>query len=101
MSIAKVVRLRVDATDSHALDRALAHARDAFSAESGTLHWEVYDAGDAAERTLVEIFADAEAVRRHDESAAVATLLSELERLDVDVVAADQFSRTPLIDKEP
>ena len=100
MFIAKVVRLRVEVSNSHALDRVLAHARDAFHDELGTLHWDVYDSGDDAERTLVEIFADGEAVRAHDESAAVATLLSELEDLGVAIVAVDQFARTSLIDKE-
>lgn len=93
MSVAKVVRLRVEVGNMQALDGVLHRAREAFTAESGTVHWDVYESGAIGERTLVEIFADVEAVRRHDDSAAVATLLSHLEQLGVDVVAVDHFSQ--------
>ncbi|MCW3492719.1 putative quinol monooxygenase [Microbacterium sp. SSM24] len=99
--IAKVVRLRVEVDNAHALDRVLHRAREAFHAEAGTLHWDVYDSDGPGERTVVELFADPDAVRQHDDSPAVATLLADLEALGVDVVAVDQFSQTSAQAKEP
>ncbi|WP_137845382.1 hypothetical protein [Microbacterium sp. 2FI] len=93
MHIAKIVHLRVEAGNVRSLDGALSRARAAFQFEDGTVHWDVYDLGEAGERTLVEVFADREAVDRHDESAAVASLLSDLERLGVDVLSAVEYTQ--------
>ncbi|WP_426321724.1 putative quinol monooxygenase [Microbacterium sp. E-13] len=77
----------------HSLDRALSRARHAFHREEGTVHWDIYDLGEPGERTLVEIFADREAVARHDDSAAVASLLADLEGLRVDVLSAVEYTQ--------
>jgi quinol monooxygenase YgiN len=91
--VAKVVHLRVEVNSVRSLDRALSRARHAFQREDGTVHWDVYDLGEAGERALVEIFADREAATRHDESAAVASLLADLERLGVDVLSAVEYTQ--------
>lgn len=101
MPIVKVVRLRVQVGSAHTLDRVLHRAREAFHAEAGTTHWDVYDSDGAGERTLVEIFADGGAVQRHDDSAAVAVLLADLEDLGVEVLSVDQFSQTSAQSHEP
>jgi quinol monooxygenase YgiN len=93
VSIAKVVHLRVEAEHVQALDRTLRQARPAFQLEAGTVHWDIYDLGEKAERTLVEIFADRGALERHDESAAVASLLADLEQLGVEVVSAHEYTQ--------
>ena len=101
MSVAKVVRLRVDVDRVSELEVVLQRAREQFQNEPGTMLWEVYDSVHGAhrglaagERTLIEVFATDAAVRQHDESAAVAQLLADFANLNVEVVSVDQLSQT-------
>lgn len=101
VSVAKVVRLRVDVDRVPELEAALRRAREQFQNEPGTTVWEVYDSEHGAhrglgagERTLIEVFATDAAVREHDESAAVAQLRADFESLNVEVVSVDQLSQT-------
>ncbi|WP_100809651.1 MULTISPECIES: antibiotic biosynthesis monooxygenase [unclassified Microbacterium] len=92
MSVAKVVRLRVDPQASRALDAVLEDAQSAFAAEVGLVHWGIYAGAADNERILVEVFADENAVREHDDSHHVQTLIAAFESLEVEVVANEQLT---------
>jgi len=101
VSVAKVVRLRVDVDKVADLEVVLRRAREQFQNEPGTMLWDVFDSeqGDhralgAGERILIEVFSNEAAVRDHDESAAVAQLIADFENLGLDVLSVDQLSQT-------